>query len=91
MGLWLVPWQKVSSPGMGAMQRQLHRSGKSRQVGARRLRVLFLDARAAMDMAPQVAVVLAAELGRDEVWQRQQVENFNTLARLYLPQDTARE
>ncbi|GAB2546204.1 glycerol-3-phosphate dehydrogenase/oxidase [Rufibacter soli] len=53
-------------------------------VLARRMRVLFLDARAAMDMAPQVAQLMAAELGHNEAWQQQQVLDFNTLAAHYL-------
>ncbi|OKL40546.1 glycerol-3-phosphate dehydrogenase/oxidase [Pontibacter flavimaris] len=53
-------------------------------VLARRLRVLFLDAKAAMDMAPQVAALMAAELGRDDAWQQQQVKEFTALANHYL-------
>ncbi|RPD46874.1 glycerol-3-phosphate dehydrogenase/oxidase [Hymenobacter sediminis] len=54
-------------------------------VLARRVRVLFLDARAAIRIAPQVAALLAQELGRNEQWQQQQVEAFTALARHYLP------
>lgn len=54
-------------------------------VLARRIRALFLDARAAMEIAPHVARLIAQELGRDEDWQRQQVEEFEKLARGYLP------
>jgi len=54
-------------------------------VLARRTRALFLDARASMAMAPRVAELMAAELGRDETWQRQQVADFLALARGYLP------
>ncbi|MGV3541106.1 MAG: FAD-dependent oxidoreductase [Rufibacter sp.] len=53
-------------------------------VLARRMRVLFLDARAAIDMAPKVAALMASELGRDQEWQLQQVEVFNRLAANYL-------
>lgn len=55
-------------------------------VLARRVRVLFLDARAAIRIAPQVADLLAQELGRNPQWQRQQVETFTALARRYLPE-----
>lgn len=51
---------------------------------SRRSRLLVLDARAAIDAAPAVARLLAAELGRDEAWQRAQVDSFTTLARDYL-------
>ncbi|HHD56783.1 MAG TPA: FAD-dependent oxidoreductase, partial [Desulfobulbaceae bacterium] len=54
---------------------------------ARRQRALFLDASAAMEMAPGVAGILAAELGRDEDWQRRQVERFTELALGYFPAD----
>lgn len=54
-------------------------------VLARRTRALFLDARASMEMAPRVAALMAAELGRDEEWQREQVESFCGLAAGYLP------
>jgi glycerol-3-phosphate dehydrogenase len=53
-------------------------------VLARRTRALFLNARAAMAMAPETARLLARELGRDEAWQRQQVAGFRKLAEGYL-------
>ena len=53
-------------------------------VLARRTRALFLEARAAIDMAPKVAELLARELGRDVAWQRDQVEAFREVARGYL-------
>ena len=53
-------------------------------VLARRTRVLFLDARAAIEMAPETARLLAGELGRDQAWQTQQVEAFRSLAERYL-------
>ncbi len=53
-------------------------------VLARRTRALFLNARAAMAMAPETARLLAAELGRDDAWQRQQVEAFHAVASGYL-------
>ncbi|MCC3158087.1 glycerol-3-phosphate dehydrogenase/oxidase [Hymenobacter sp. 15J16-1T3B] len=52
-------------------------------VLARRVRLLFLDAAAAVRAAPVVAALLAAELGRDEAWQRAQVAAFTALARQY--------
>ncbi|WP_456386152.1 glycerol-3-phosphate dehydrogenase/oxidase [Desulfolithobacter sp.] len=54
---------------------------------ARRQRALFLDARAAIDMAPEVARILAAELERDTNWQKEQVETFTDLARGYYLED----
>jgi glycerol-3-phosphate dehydrogenase len=55
-------------------------------VLARRLRVLFLDARAAIDMVPKVAEVMANELGQDEAWQKKQIREFTSLAANYLPE-----
>ncbi len=54
-------------------------------VLARRLRALFLNARAASAMAPRAAELMAAELGRDADWQERQVAAFRKLARQYLP------
>jgi glycerol-3-phosphate dehydrogenase len=54
-------------------------------VLARRTRALFLNARAAISMAPEVARILAAELRRDEAWAQEQVEAFTALAAQYLP------
>ncbi|MBE9661534.1 glycerol-3-phosphate dehydrogenase/oxidase [Mucilaginibacter myungsuensis] len=51
---------------------------------ARRLRVLFLDAKAAILMAPVVAGVMAAELGYSKEWEIEQVADFKTLANRYL-------
>lgn len=54
-------------------------------VLARRTRVLSLNAKAAIRMAPAVAGLMAAELGRDERWQRDQVAEFTAIAERYLP------
>lgn len=53
-------------------------------VLARRVRVLFLDAKLSIEMAPKVAQVLAKELGKDEQWQKQQVESYTALAKGFL-------
>jgi glycerol-3-phosphate dehydrogenase len=50
---------------------------------ARRTRALFLNARAAIAMAPTVARLLGAELQRDQRWQEEQVQAFRELARGY--------
>ncbi len=55
---------------------------------ARRQRALFLDARAAIDMAPKVAEIMAKELDKDSEWQVQQVEQFTKLASGYYIQDS---
>jgi glycerol-3-phosphate dehydrogenase len=52
-------------------------------VLARRCRALFLNANAAIEMAAEVATLMAAELGHDEAWQRREVEAFTQLASQY--------
>jgi glycerol-3-phosphate dehydrogenase len=54
-------------------------------VLARRTRALFLDARAAVEAAPMVAELMAAELGRDAAWRDRQVAELRELAAGYLP------
>lgn len=51
---------------------------------ARRTRALLLDARASMDMAPQVARLMATELNRDDAWITSQIDDYRKLARGYL-------
>jgi glycerol-3-phosphate dehydrogenase len=51
---------------------------------ARRIRLLYLDARVAMQVAPNVAIVMAKELNKDESWIQQQVTEFNNLASKYI-------
>ena len=53
-------------------------------VLARRTRALFLNARAAQQMAPRVAELMAYELQFDEAWQHLEIERFQTLADGYL-------
>jgi len=53
-------------------------------VLSRRTRALILDARAAIEVAPAVAKLLAKELGRDEAWADAQVAEFTALAKGYL-------
>jgi glycerol-3-phosphate dehydrogenase len=52
-------------------------------VLARHTRALFLNARAAMEMAEATAKLLAAELGRNETWVAAQVKQFQALAEQY--------
>jgi glycerol-3-phosphate dehydrogenase len=56
-------------------------------VLARRTRALFLDARAAIDAAPAVANLLAAELGRSEEWKAKDLNAFLEVAKGYLYQE----
>ena len=51
---------------------------------SRRTRALLLDAQATIDCAPQVATLLAEELGKDEQWCQDQLKSFNHVAQGYL-------
>ncbi|HXF11138.1 MAG TPA: glycerol-3-phosphate dehydrogenase/oxidase, partial [Desulfuromonadaceae bacterium] len=64
-----------------ALQREMARTVED--VLSRRLRALLLDARAAIETAPKVARIMAAGLGRDEAWEKNQVTQFQELAKGY--------
>ncbi len=51
---------------------------------ARRSRSLFLDAGASMEMAAEVARLMAGELKHDDDWQKEQVDDYTKLAEGYL-------
>ncbi|MEG2574121.1 MAG: glycerol-3-phosphate dehydrogenase/oxidase, partial [Bacteroides sp.] len=53
-------------------------------VLARRARALFLDARAAMEMAPKVAKIMAVEMNKSKEWEEAQVNSFVSLANEYI-------
>ena len=56
-------------------------------VLARRMRALFLNARAAIEMAPQVAAIMARELGQDSTWELDQVLAFRAVAKNFMAAD----
>jgi glycerol-3-phosphate dehydrogenase len=51
---------------------------------ARRTRALFLNARASLEMAPEVATLMAKEFGYDMKWQNEQVESYHQLVKSYI-------
>jgi glycerol-3-phosphate dehydrogenase len=53
-------------------------------VLARRTRALFLNAGAAIALAPRVAEIMAKEFGEDAGWVDGQVTSFNAVAEHYL-------
>lgn len=65
-----------------AVQNEMARSVED--VLARRVRILFLDARAAQEVAPQVAEILAEYLNKDAVWKKSQIKEFTKLADQYI-------
>lgn len=83
-------WGERLSPEYGytgaevvwAVRREMARTVED--VLARRVRLLFLDARAAAKAAPRVAEIMAAELGQGKEWIDSQVERFTALASRYL-------
>lgn len=56
-------------------------------VLARRVRVLFLDAKAAIEIAPIIATILAKELNKNEEWRLEQISDFIELASQYCIQN----
>jgi len=53
-------------------------------VLARRVRVLYLDAKLSITLAPRVAEIMAAELGKDQEWIDRQVEEYTAVAQGYM-------
>jgi glycerol-3-phosphate dehydrogenase len=53
-------------------------------VLARRTRALFLNARAAIAMAPRVAALMMKELGQDQAWMENQLQAFYDVAANYV-------
>jgi len=60
-------------------------------VLARRTRVLFLNARAAIEIAPKAAEIMRRESGEDENWANKQLEDFVAVARNYLSEMVAKK
>lgn len=57
---------------------------KVEDVLSRRIRLLILDAKAALEVAPRVAALMAEELGKDTDWIRDELEDFDKLAKKYI-------
>ncbi len=53
-------------------------------VLARRVRILFHDAQAAIDVAPVAAEIMAKELNQDKLWMKDQIDSFNLIAKKYI-------
>ncbi len=51
---------------------------------ARRTRMLLLDAKAALEVAPKVANIMAKELNRNQNWVDEQIKLFNKIAENYI-------
>ncbi|MBW3468758.1 glycerol-3-phosphate dehydrogenase/oxidase [Arthrospiribacter ruber] len=57
---------------------------KVEDVLARRLRILFLDARASLEIAPKVAEIMADAMGFDKEWIEAELQDFNKTANKYI-------
>jgi glycerol-3-phosphate dehydrogenase len=83
-------WAKKLHPAYNYLQAEViwavrHEMARTvEDVLARRVRLLFLDTRAATNSAPRVAALMAAELRKDTQWLDEQVAAFNQLAKAYL-------
>jgi glycerol-3-phosphate dehydrogenase len=83
-------WGKKLHPRYGYLQAEVIwavRNEIARTVEdmlARRIRLLFMDAAAAIAAAPLTATLIAQELGKDANWQNRQVAEFTELAQAYL-------
>jgi glycerol-3-phosphate dehydrogenase len=65
-----------------AVQHEMARSVED--VLARRVRLLYVDARAAIEAAPGVANIMAQELHKDKAWIDLQINDFTALAKKYI-------
>jgi len=52
-------------------------------VLARRVRALYMDAKASVEMAPSVASIMAKELNKSKEWEEEQVREYTSLAKNY--------
>jgi glycerol-3-phosphate dehydrogenase len=43
-----------------------------------------LDAKAAIEIAPEVATIIASELNKDEIWKQNQIADFTKIAAHYI-------
>jgi glycerol-3-phosphate dehydrogenase len=72
----------IAAQVIWAVREEMARSVED--VLARRTRALFLNARAAIQMAKPVATLMAAEFGYDDSWIASQVREFSELAKQYM-------
>lgn len=74
------PYQKAEI--INSVRNELARTVED--VLARRTRILFLDANAAIEISREVAEIMANELGKDKNWIDDQVKEFEGIAENYL-------
>ena len=54
-------------------------------VLSRRTRALILNAKACLEVAPEVVKIMSQELNKNTDWEKEQLKQFNTIALNYLP------
>ncbi|GAB3663777.1 glycerol-3-phosphate dehydrogenase/oxidase [Echinicola sediminis] len=57
---------------------------KLEDVLSRRMRILILDAKTALEMAPKVVKIMAQEMGKTEAWEEEELADFTKVAKKYL-------
>lgn len=72
----------VKAEVVWAVKNEMARSVED--VLARRVRILFLDAKAAKEVAPEVAELIAKCLNKNEAWKQSQIAEFDELANQYI-------
>ena len=75
-----LPYLKVEV--IWAVRQEMARTVED--VLARRTRALLLDARASIEIAPQVAAIMAEELGYRRKWRKEQVRIYTEYANGYI-------
>lgn len=74
-------WPQTRGEVVWAVRKEMAR--KVEDVLCRRFRILFLDRKAAIKMAPRVAEIMKEELGRDNEWMERELQEFYELAEGY--------
>jgi glycerol-3-phosphate dehydrogenase len=82
-GEWISESLKIhKSQVQWAVQHEMARTVED--VLSRRTRALLLNAKESIRIAPEVARIMAAELGRDENWIREELSRYTELAGQYI-------
>lgn len=83
-------WDKSISDSMGVIQAQVIWAIRNEMALniedflARRVRCQLLDAKESVKMAPEVAKIMAKELGKDEAWQTKEVADYLEVTSNYI-------
>ncbi len=72
----------IAAEVIWAMRHEMARTVED--ILSRRMRALFLNSKAAIEMAPAVAGIMALELNKDDSWKEEQLKAFKELAQQYV-------